>query len=178
MIQVTLLSEELFKLNSPITKNTDITEFIPYIVHAQKLHIEPILGDLLMAELKLQIESDTLTPDNGALILKIAPCLSFYAVYQGLPFHWASIVNKGVTIRESENSKGVDVMDIAQLRRWVADDAQTFKSQLIDFLCKCRSNYPLWNPSGCCDDRTNEGSAEKKFESGFYFPSSRNGCNC
>lgn len=178
---IPLITESLFKTNSPVTANTDLSEFIPYITIAQELHIEPILGEPLMSELKEQIENNTLTQTNSDLIIKIAPALSFYAVYQALPFHWATIVNKGVTIRESENSKGVDINDIAQLRRWVKDDAGTFVKQLINFLCKCRANYPLWRPSegfNCCNDVINEGSTDKKFDSGFFFPKSNRGCGC
>lgn len=179
-IQIPIISEELFKLHSPVTSNTDIVEFIPYISIAQELHIEPVLGEPLLSELKIQIEDNDLTPDNSDLILKIAPTLSFYAVYQALPFHWATIVNKGVTIRESENSKGVDIKDIAQLRQWIKNDADTLKNQLIQFLCRCKSNYPLWRPShpNCCDAIINEGSNEKTFDSSFYFPSKSRGCNC
>lgn len=172
-----LINEELFKQYSPVTSNTDITEFVPYIGIAQELHIEPVLGEPLMSELKEQIADNSLTPDNSALILKIAPALSFYAVYQALPFHWATIVNKGITIRESENSKGVNINDIAQLRRWIKDDAQILATQLTTFLCRCRASYPLWRPAGnCCEGVINEGSAGKDFDSGFHFPKKKKGC--
>lgn len=178
-ITIPLITEDMFKLHSPVTSNTNITEFIPYICIAQEIHLEPILGEPLMSELKEQITANKLTSENSDLIIKIAPALSFYAVYQALPFHWASIVNKGVTILESENSKGVDIKDIAQLRRWIKDDAELLVKQLITFLCKCRSNYPLWRPQNkCCDDVINEGSTEKKIDSGFYFPNRGRGCGC
>lgn len=178
-IQIPLITEALFKQHSPVTANTDISEFVPYICIAQELYIEPILGEPLMSELKDQISKNEITEANSDLLIKLAPTLSFFAVYQALPFHWATIVNKGITIRESENSKGVDIKDIAQLRRWIKDDAETLQSQLINFLCKCRTKYPLWRPiNKCCDDIINEGSAEKKFESGFYFPRKNGGCGC
>lgn len=168
--QTPLISEELFKLHSPVTQSVDITDFVPYICIAQELYIENILGEPLVGELKEQIVSDTLSPANSDLIIRIAPALSFYAVYQALPFHWASIVNKGITIRESENSKSVDIEDIAQLRRWIRNDADTLRSQLISFLHKCRDNYPLWQPSGeCAKHEGNQGSDNESFDSGFYF---------
>ena len=169
----------MFKLHSPVTSNTDITEFVPYICIAQEIHIEPILGEPLMGELKEQIEDNTLTAENSSLLVKLAPALSFYAVYQALPFHWASIVNKGITIRESENSKGVDIKDIAQLRRWIKDDADVLVKQLIDFMCKYQANYLLWRPiDNCCDKIVNEGSTGKRFDSGFYFPETGRNCKC
>lgn len=163
-IQIALITEKLFKQHSPVTSNTDITEFVPYIGIAQELHIAPLLGEPLMAELREQVSNNSLTPQNSDLILKIAPALSFYAVYQALPFHWATIVNKGITVRESENSKGVDIKDLAQLRLWIKNDADVLKGQLLDFLSVCRSHYPLWIPVNDC------GKDNENFDSGFYFP--------
>lgn len=161
--QTPLINEILFKQHSPVTSATDITDFIPYIAIAQDLYIEPILGTVLTTELKTQITDNNLSPANSDLIIRLAPALSFYAVYQALPFHWATIVNKGITIRESENSKGVDINDIAQLRRWIKDDADILRKQLVDFLKRCKQNYPLWTSSTSCDKQKSE------FDSGFYF---------
>ena len=46
-----LINEALFKLHSPVTDNTTVTEFIPYLSIAQDLYIEPILGTALIEEL-------------------------------------------------------------------------------------------------------------------------------
>lgn len=176
-IPTPLISENLFKQHSPVTSSTDIADFIPYICIAQELYIEEVLGEPLMSGLKRQITNNSLTAENSDLVIRIAPALSFYAVYQALPFHWASIVNKGVTIRESENSKGVDIKDIAQLRRWIKDDADILRSQLIDFLHRCKTNYPLWRPQNvCCVGEINEGSAVKRFDRGFFFPGKQKRC--
>lgn len=169
--QTPLITEALFKLHSPVTSGTDITEFIPYICIAQELYIEPILGNALMDELKAQVGANNLTTPNSDLIVRLAPALSFYAVYQALPFHWAAIVNKGVTIRESENSKSIDIKDIAQLRRWMLNDADILRNQLIDYMHRHKENYPLWNPQRNCGTYpTSTGSDKQGFDSGFYFP--------
>ena len=168
MNQISIINEQLFKQHSPVTANTDISEFIPYIHIAQELHIRPLLGELLIDELTHQVETNSLTADNSLLIVKIAPVLSFYAVYQALPFHWATIVNKGITIRESENSKGIDIKDLAQLRQWIKNDAEILKSQLTDFLNQHQSVYPLWkSPNDCLHNKSH------KFDSSFYFKQGR-----
>jgi hypothetical protein len=166
-MEIALISEELFRLNSPIKDDTYIGKFVPYIILTQKMYIKPFLGSALYNELQTQIKAAQVvpTPDpypiseaNQALLEMIAPPLSFYAVYQGLPFHWAAIVNKGVTLRNSENSDAVGINDIAQLRRWIKDDAQELMNQLTGYLCGC-DKYPLWVPGthcgGCgCGDST------------------------
>ena len=165
---ITLINEELFKLHSPITGNTDLSEFVPYLSIAQELYIAPLLGESLMSELQLQVSQNSLNEYNSDLIVKITPALAFFAIYQGLPFHWATIVNKGKTIRESENSKGIDIKDVAQLRRWIRDDAEIFVSLLTDFLCSSKEKYPLWKPDKDYCSTCNQQSTH--FDSGFYFP--------
>jgi len=166
-----LISKDLFRQHSPVTGNTDLAEFIPYLSIAQELYLTPVLGEALMTELKMQVKSDSLTEANSMLIVKVAPVLSFYAVYQGLPFHWAAIVNKGITIRESENSRGIDINDVAQLRQWIRDDAGIFLGLLADFLCSHRKDYPLWKPGkDYCGDCHRYNSV---FDGGFYFPGRR-----
>lgn len=181
-MEVVLINDDLFKENSPIKDDTIITKFVPYISIAQKMYIERILGKPLTDELKDQIKAasqsgatgDEITPANQALILILAPALSFYAVYQGIPFHWAAIVNKGITVRESENSKAIDIKDVAQLRRWLKDDAEMLSRDLVAYLCRCRDKYPLWQPDkgcGCgCPEDDNEGSTKTDFDTGIYIP--------
>lgn len=181
-MEIVLISEELFRENSPIKDDTIVNKFWPYISIAQKMYIERILGKPLTDELKEQIKAascedakgDEITPENQALILILAPALSFYAVYQCIPFHWAAIVNKGVTVRESENSKAVDIKDISQLRRWLKDDAEEFGRDLINYLCECRDRYPLWQPGkGCGCGDTGEGSTQSPLDTGIYIPNYR-----
>ena len=182
-MEMVIISKELFIENSPVKVDTLVDKFVPYLGIAQKLYIAPTLGVPLLTELQVQIKSQSIDPTNQGLLLKIAPALSFYAVYQGLPFHWASIINKGLTILESENSKGVDVKDVAQLRRWLKDDAEVLLQQLIDYLCGCRGVYPLWAPSnniscrcgscasisiGCGSSGT--GSTARPLDTGIYIP--------
>lgn len=182
MKEIILINEELFKENSPIKEDTIIQKFIPYLGITQKMYIERILGQPLTNELKDQVKAasqqgatgEEITSANQALLLKIAPALSFYAVYQGLPFHWAAIVNKGVTVRESENSKAVTLSDLSWLLRKVKDDAEEWARDLIEYLCSCKDLYPLWRPGrgcGCGDGWDNgEGSKVSPLDTGIFIP--------
>lgn len=151
-METPLLSSELFIQNSPIKEDTVVSKFATYIVEAQLMYLEELLGDALYLELQTQINANNLTPANKALIQKLAPALAHFAVYLGLPFHWAAIVNKGVTVRDSENSKAIDTSDLSYLERRVKDVGYFFLRRLTKYLCKCRANYPLWIPGNNCKD--------------------------
>jgi hypothetical protein len=182
-MEVMLISEELFKENSPIKEDTVISKFVPYIGIAQRIYLKDLLGPALIEELQTQILEAQVepTPDpypiteaNQALLVMIAPPLSFYAVYQGLPFHWASIQNKGLTLRESENSKAVDSKDLAQLRRWIKDDAEVLLKQLVDYLCDCGASYPLWSPGNYCATGCNgTKNSATPLDAGIFIPKRR-----
>lgn len=173
-METVLITEQLIKDNSPISNNVDITDITPYISITQKLYIEPILGIPLVDELKEQIKNNSLTPENGDLILALAPCFSYYISYQSLPFLWAKILNKGITKGQSpENSDTVTMKEMGQLRSYLLSDAQTLRSQFINWLCNCRAHYTNWLPDdgcGCgCDDKENNGSTKVKYNSGMSF---------
>ena len=181
-MEIAIINEALFKENSPIKEDTIITKFVPYIIIAQKMHLERILGRPLLEELQDQIKTAAetpdadpypITPDNQALIIEIAPALSFYAVYQGIPFHWAAIVNKGITVRESENSKATDIKDIAQLRRWLKDDAEYLARNLVTYMCGCKNKYPLWKPDAGCGCEGDTGSKNVPLDTGIFIPKRR-----
>lgn len=182
-MEIALINEEMFKENSPIKEDTIISKFVPYIVIAQKMYIKRIIGATLMKELQAQIKEASATPvpspypispENQALLLEIAPALAFYAVYQGLPFHWASIQNKGITLRESENSNAVDVKDIAQLRRWIKDDADIWARDLEAYIASC-GDFPNWTAGSSCGCGPSVDSEPNG--TGFYIPTRKRRCN-
>lgn len=183
-MEIAIISAELFKGNSPLQYDTVADDFLVYIQLAQKVYIKDIIGIPLYEELQTQIKAASVTPAptpnpiseaNRALLIEIAPVLSFYAVYLGLPFHWAKIINKGVTIAESENSKGVTINDIAQMRRWLLDTASTLTTQFKAYLSNC-DKYPLYKPADGCGCNGNAAASNKPLNQGIYIPKRRRSC--
>lgn len=192
-MEVLIISEELFKENSPVGINVNLEDWQPYILLAQKMYIRKVLGRPLLIELQAQIKAagdagegapNPITPENRALLIEIAPALAYYAMYLGLPFQWAKIQNKGITAQESENSKALDFTDVSKLQRGVLEHGETFAHELIGYLCGCAAKYPLWSPYpgyGCSDRGYTccDGSAPKygkPYESGVFFPKRRGSC--
>lgn len=180
-MEVALLSEELFKANSPVRDDTMITEFIPYIILAQRIYIKKMLGIPLYEELQTQIKAADAAPEgapnpisieNRALLTEIAPALSLYAVYQGLPYQWAQIVNKGVLLHTAENGKSVDMKDLAVMRRIIRDDANTLLEQVKEYMRDC-GLYSSWRPETPCCGETKPSKPQK---SGIWIPRSKRGC--
>lgn len=183
-MEIALISGELFTQNSPLQYDTVADDFLVHIILAQQIYIQPIIGIPLYEELQEQIKAASVTPPpaenpispaNQALLIKIAPVLSWHAVYLGLPFHWAKIINKGVTIAESENSKGVSMNDIAQIRRWMLDTANTLTLYFKKYLGGC-DTYPLYKPAEDCGCNGDAAASNSPLNQGIYIPRPKRRC--
>lgn len=175
-----LISEELLKLYSNISRNVGVDKIFPFVGLAQSFYIEEILGTPLLQELQDEIASETLTNENKALIIKIAPCLSLYSEYLALRSLAYSITQKGLTKESSDNSQSLDDKEITTWRNEVLSNAELSKELLIKYLCNCSDLYPLWTtPNNCdCDKfKPKMGSAKMEHQFQIYFPKKMNKCD-
>ena len=173
-----LISEELLKLYSPVSKNVSVDKIFPYLHLAQPYYIEPVLGKALLNELQTQVDTDTLTEPNKALILKIAPVLSNWATYLAMRALTYSITEKGITREQSENSSTISEKELGEYILTMKEQSEMYQELLIKFLCNCSDLYPLWRPENDCNCSKylpTDGSTdvEKKFN--VYFPNKKNG---
>lgn len=178
-----LISEELLKLYSPLSKNVSVDKIFPHLHLAQPYYIAPVLGDALLEELQLQIENDSLTDVNKALILKIAMPLSLWATYLALRSLTYSVTEKSITKESSDNSESIDYKELGTFSEDIKNKAEMATELLIKFLCKCQENYPLWRPEVQCNCQKylpTSGSTEIEREFTIFFPrTDKDGhCHC
>lgn len=178
-----IISEELLKLHSPISRNLDVERVIPFLTIAQPYYIEPILGTALLEELQSQVESGEITEENKALLLKIAPALANWTTYTALRSLAYSITEKGITKEHSENSESINEKELGEYILSSKNLAEMSTELLIKYLCRCSDLYPLWRPSSDCNCQKympEDGSAEQEMKSVIYFPKKKktNGCGC
>lgn len=176
-----LISEELLKLYSPLSKNISVDKVYPYLHLAQPYFIEPILGTALLQELQHQIEDDELTEENKALIIKIAPVLANYATYLAMRSLTYSITEKGITRENSENSSTIDRNELGDYILNIKNLAEMYTEVLIKFLCNCQDLYPLWRPENECNCSKyipTDGKNKNELKYTVYFPKKKNGCEC
>lgn len=176
-----LISEELLKLFSPLSKNLSVDKVFPFVILAQNFYIEPILGRALLEELQAQIDNDELTDINKSLILKIAPVLACYSAFHALRSLTYSITEKSVVKEHSDNSESIDYKELGTFLEDIKGQAEMSAELLIQYLCRCKENYPLWSPhnQNCCskyEPTTGNADNEKMFT--VYFPNKKRNCGC
>lgn len=181
LIETMLISEELLKLYSPLSKNISVDKVIPFVYLAQNYYLNPVLGDALMEELQTQIDEDSLTDLNKALIIKIAPALANYSTYLALRSLTYSVTEKSIVKEHSENSESIDTKELGIFLEDIKGQAEMSIDLLTKYLCKCQENYPLWRPldAHCCDKWENTmGTANPIDKPLIYFPNKKTGCDC
>ena len=179
-----IISEELLKLYSPLSRNVDVDKIYPYLHLAQPFFIEPILGTALLQELQHQIEEGEITEENKALILKTAPVLAYYGTYLAMRSLTYSITEKGMTKEKSENSESISEKELGEYVLSIKNQAEMYADVLIKCLCRCALSYPLWRPESDCHCEKwveTDGKAEKETKFTVFFPNKMNkgceGCN-
>ena len=179
-----IISEELLKLYSPLSRNVDVDKIYPYLHLAQPFFIEPILGTALLQELQHQIEEGEITEENKALILKTAPVLAYYGTYLAMRSLTYSITEKGMTKEKSENSESISEKELGEYVLSIKNQAEMYADVLIKYLCRCALSYPLWRPESDCHCEKwveTDGKAEKETKFTVFFPNKMNkgceGCN-
>ena len=173
-----IISEELLKLYTPLSKNVDVDKVYPYLHLAQPYYLEPILGDALLTELKVQVESGEISEENKALILKCAPVIGYWATYLAMRSLTYSITEKSITLEHSENSQTIDRASLGDYILSIKQQAEMYTELLIKYLCRCALSYPLWRPDEDCHCEKwieTDGKAEQDKSFTVYFPNKRKG---
>lgn len=176
-----IISEELMKLHSGMSKNLPIDKVFPFAVLSQSYFIEPILGTPLLEELQTQVENDDLTLENKALIIKIAPCLALYTEYLAMRSLAYSVTAKSIVKEKSENSEPISEKELGELILDIQTRAEMAQELLIKYLCRCSELYPLWRPSADCNcDKymPTDGDNKRQYNNQIYFPNKVRGCGC
>ena len=175
-----IINEELFKLYSQVSRNVGVDKVFPFLQLSQPYHIEPILGTPLLTELQYQVENNTLTEANKALIVKIAPCLSAWTDYIAARSLAYTVSARGIVKDHSENSEALNEKELGYYIHTLRELAEQSQEMLVRYLCRCQENFPLWKPDKECDCAKympTDGSAETDIKHLIYFPNGkRDGC--
>ena len=136
---------------SPIPKNYDVTNLMPYVNVAEKIWLKEIIGGELYNELNEQVESNTLSEENATLLTEggLWQYLAFATLYEGLPFVWARITEAGIQLGKSDSSDSISIKDLTVFQQHLRNQVEVLKGQLIKWLCEHSESFPLFDTSQC-----------------------------
>lgn len=165
------VSEAKLKAFTAIQENTTPEKLTPFIVQAQDIYLQNILGSYFYNILKGQIQSGTVTSVNQDLINDyIAPYVLNAALFQYLPFSRTPIYNKGpVAAVDGDGVATSDLADLKYLRSVVMDTTEFYGQRLRrELTLNSGTLYPDWLQSNFNNNMNPD--ATTRFASGFALP--------
>lgn len=170
-----IITERYLKENGLVNDNADMKVITPIIVLIQDLYIHNILGTDLYNEIQTQINTDSVSADNQTLLDRhILPCMLWYTLCECTPAFKYRYMNKGVMVKNSDNSQPADLGEIKFLMDKWRNNAQVYHDRAIRFLKANRTTYPLYDANTDCDDIKPDKTG---FGTSLYLPDDSEDCD-
>jgi len=144
-----LVSEQRLKQWTNLDANVKTEDITPFIIQAQDLYIQSVIGTTFFNRMKEGIINSDLTVDEKTLLTDyVGPTLMQYALYLMLPGLKYKLVDKGVVSGTSEDSAQTSLDELKFLRQSTLDTAEFYSKRLTEYLCDNPGVYPLYDNPG------------------------------
>ena len=158
---------------TPIGANLDTNEVAPFILEAQDIYIQDILGGAYYDSLCYTIYSATATPAfstaDNIIVEMVSKCLAYWTVYEAIPHLTIKIRNIGVAQPQADNITSANMEQMRYIREEIKNKAEFWQKRTIDYLCVNKANYPLYSNPGNLVSPTNQSyDSDIYIENGIY----------
>jgi hypothetical protein len=145
MVDVLFISQQYLREKSIINDNTDWELLQPTIIGVQDIYLEQILGTIFYEDLKNKIDSSTLSTDETNLIKNyIQPILLWYVQMEAMPIFKYRFVNKGVMVKQSENSQPISEQELDKQMDRFRIKAEVYAQRLTRYLMYNSNVFPKY----------------------------------
>lgn len=144
-----LVSEQRMKQWTSLDENVRVEDITPFIINAQDIYTQDVLGTKFYERLKDGVIDDNLTADEQHLLNEyVAKALMQYSLYLMLPTIKYRIVEKGVVSGTSEETAATNLEELKYLRQSVLDTAQFYNKRLVEYLLDNPGMFPDYETPG------------------------------
>lgn len=126
-----------------IDDNVDPGILDPFIMKAQDINIQTIIGNTLYVKLMYDISNDSLTGQYKILVDDyVQRCQAEWSVYHALPYISLRITNKSVSEKNSDTSTPTDIKNVQYLREDIRNTAEFLGQRMREYICNNQSLFP------------------------------------
>lgn len=134
-MSINIISPTTVKNESWVQDNVDSDFIEPIIQDVELMKVEPIIGATLYTEILDQIDNNTVTVANAALLEYIKPMEVKY-VLEKLVFALNNqITNTGVISKDNQNGASLPVNSMYRTTHEFKSDAEFYKARLVKYMC-------------------------------------------
>lgn len=144
----------------------DLAQWTPYspqinfdqvrhaVLFSQRNYIRPALCDALYEQVLEQAQSDTLTPENQALLGQVIPPLCYYAFAEAVNLIHYQVRTKGVVVQLDNTAATANGNEVAAIRKQYENWGEAYMRDVKAFLKANRADYPLWDEQCFCGSKS------------------------
>ena len=120
MANVLFISEARLKSLTAVHENVEPDDLMPYVVQAQDIYLQDVLGTKFFQSLKTAVSTATLTAAETTLIEDyISPAIANYSLYLAIPTLNYKFKNKSILNPSSEESLNTGFDEMKYKRKCV-----------------------------------------------------------
>jgi len=138
-----IITETVYKANSPLSAAVDWAIIIPSIQTAQDLGLMEILGQKLYEKIETDYTDETLT---GAYLTLYNKYIIKYLIYEGMktliPDLWPKYSKGSIFIQGAENSNSAQLDEVKYLISVNRDRAQSYADRMIEYILANLNSFP------------------------------------
>lgn len=152
MDEYLFISESYLKENSVIDGNVDYKNLRPTIVMVQDTYLQEILGTTMFEDLQTKglASPRGFNADEITLIKKyIQKTILWYVLMESTPEFKFKYMNKGVMVKNGENSSAADTSDIMMLMDHWKKKAEMYRELLKNYLTFNNTKFPKYDDITC-----------------------------
>ena len=162
---VYFVTENYLKNNTPITKNVDVNDVMPYVATQSDMRIQSILGTFFYEDILAKYNAQTLSGDEEDLVEKIQPVVAWFSAMDAVFGLTYQLKNKGVQTQFGDYSNSVSQSEVAFNMEHYEQKAHFYEKRLINWLLDNKALFPNFTsesnkdsdlkPVNDCDDKDN-----------------------
>lgn len=157
-----------------IDRNVDADLLTPFIVEAQDINIQRVIGNTLYVRLMADISSNTISGYYKTLLDSyIQKATAQWTLYHCLPYINHRITNKAVSEKKSDNSDVSSDLTVNMLRSDARDKATFYNQRITEYIVNNINQFPEYTQWQGLNIRPKSSS----FFGGIYIPKSKSRCN-
>jgi hypothetical protein len=144
-----LVSEQRMKQWTSLDENVRVEDITPFIINAQDIYTQSVLGTKFYDRLKEGVVNNDLTADEQHLLNEyVAKALMQYSLYLMLPSIKYKIVEKGIVSGTSEETAATNLDELKYLRQSILDTAQFYDKRLLEYLIDNPGMFEFYDAPG------------------------------
>lgn len=131
-----------------IQKNLEMTSILSFVEEAEIIFIEPILGEILLSDLKDKYKNNSFTnPKETLLLEKVQRPLAHLTFYQYKNLGNVFVSDIGFQQTNTENTTPAPKWALDEIAEYTQRTADSLLNNLVAFLEKNKADFPLWEQS-------------------------------